>query len=72
MFVQIFEDTVYGPEVDWWSVGCVIYDMVMGKRNRRKVLVRPKQYPSYLTQDAISILRKVNINCGTRDTLQSL
>ena len=24
----------YGPEVDWWSVGCVVYEMMLGKCRR--------------------------------------
>ena len=63
---------MYGPEVDWWSVGCVMYDMKLGKYLYSKVLVHPERYSTCLTQDAVSILRMVSINCGTRNTLVSL
>ena len=55
MFVQVLQGLPYGCEVDWWSVGCVMYDMTTGKC-RSKVLVPPKRYPPYMTQDAVSIL----------------
>ena len=72
MFGQVYEDRPYGPEVDWWSVGCVMFDMMTGKCHRQKVFVHPKRYPPHLTQDAVCILRKVIVNCSTSNTLQCL
>ena len=31
MAPEIRKGKQYGPEVDWWSVGCVIYEMLTGK-----------------------------------------
>jgi hypothetical protein len=47
----------YGPEVDWWSVGCVMQDMMFGLCCRSEVCVYHKWYPTYLTEDGASILR---------------
>ena len=52
MFEQVYEDRPYGPEVDWWSVGCVMFDMTTGKCHRQKVFVHPKRYPPHLMQYA--------------------
>lgn len=71
MFLQVHKGLPYGCEVDWWSVACVMFDMMTG-RCRTEVLVPPKQYPPHMTPDAVSILRMVSINCGTSNTLQSL
>ena len=70
MFVQVHDDHLYGPEVDWWSVGCIMYVMMTGKCPRQEVFVDPKRYAPHLTQAAVCILRKVIVNCSTSNTLQ--
>ena len=46
----------YGPEVDWWSVGSVMYDMFWGNWRSSGHLARRQRYPTSLTRDAISII----------------
>ena len=46
----------YGPEVDWWSVGCVMHDMMLGVYLYSRHLTRLQRYGTSLTQDAISII----------------
>jgi hypothetical protein len=61
---MVFQDVrcyQYGPEGDWWSVGHVMYDMMMGLYPC-EVFLHPLRYPTYLTQDAASILRMVSTN----------
>jgi serine/threonine protein kinase len=31
MAPEIHQGCLYGPEVDWWSVGCVMFDTMLGK-----------------------------------------
>ena len=59
--VQIHQRCQHGSEVDCWPVGCVMYDMMLGKCHLED-FVHPEQYPSYLTQDSVSIMRMVSIN----------
>lgn len=60
----------YGPEVDWWALGIVMYAMMVGqhpfqlpKRHpyREKILKNPVAYPKRLTVSAVSILEGVSI-----------
>jgi serine/threonine protein kinase len=69
--VQVRRGYFYGPEVDWWSVGCVIYKMMTGDDYQRVYDYR-NIYPRHLTEDAISIMEMVRINCDSRNTSQSL
>jgi serine/threonine protein kinase len=59
MFFQVVDGHQYGCEVDWWSVGLVMYEMMLGLY-RHKVFIHPRGYPSYVTKDAESILRMVS------------
>jgi serine/threonine protein kinase len=54
MFFQVLDGHPYGREVDWWAVGIVMYEMMVGLDQR------PGRYPSYLTKDAVDILKKVS------------
>ena len=60
----------YGPEVDWWAVGIVTYNMMVGQHPFRlpkrthyhvKILNNRVAYPSRLTRNAVSILEGVSI-----------
>jgi len=31
MAPEIHQGCLYGPEVDWWSVGCVMFNIMLGK-----------------------------------------
>jgi serine/threonine protein kinase len=73
----------YGPEVDWWAVGVIMYEMMVGRHpfiergkspKRYKPCPEKVQYPEWLTSHAICILKEVsifNIKTGIRSTLQS-
>jgi serine/threonine protein kinase len=61
MFFQIQNRYQYGREVDWWSVGLVMYNMMLGMYHY-SVFVHPVLYPPYLSQEAVSILRSVSTN----------
>jgi len=66
----------YGPEVDWWALGIVMYRMMVGEHPfkspkglsyHEKILQSCVKYPSNLTGDAVSILEAVSIfNTGTQ------
>ena len=58
MAPEIRRDDLHGPEVDWWSVGCVVYEMMLGKCRDSNVCVHRERFPSYLTKDAVSVLKK--------------
>jgi serine/threonine protein kinase len=60
----------YGPAVDWWALGIVMYIMMVGQHpfqspTRRtygeKILHKRVVYPRKLTPNAVSILKGVSI-----------
>jgi hypothetical protein len=55
IFFQVVDRHQYGCEVDWWCVGLIMCDMMVGLNRHH-----PKRYPSYLTKDAESVLRMVS------------
>jgi len=71
----------YGPEVDWWALGVVMFGMMVGRlpfdlpkhlSYHEKVLQSCVKYPSNLTGDAVSILEGVSIfNTGTQAFIHS-
>ena len=48
----------YGPEVDWWSVGCIAYEMMLGKCRYSYVTAHRERFPTYVTHGAECILKK--------------
>ena len=60
----------YGPEVDWWALGIVMYKIMVGQHPfrlpktlhyREKILNKRVVYPWRLTWNAVSILKGVSI-----------
>ena len=64
---EILEDEGYSKMVDWWSLGCLIFEMLAG----RKVFMIPKNnaltpelykkkidFPDYLSKEAVDIIEK--------------
>ncbi|XP_017775402.1 PREDICTED: ribosomal protein S6 kinase beta-2 isoform X2 [Nicrophorus vespilloides] len=68
MAPEILTRSGHGKEVDWWSLGALMYDMLTGAppftaENRKKTIERilkGKLYlPPYLTSDARDLIRKL-------------
>ena len=55
----------YNRSLDWWQVGCVIYEMAVGvppfdgskEERRRKVLKEEPLYPEYLSTELVVLLK---------------
>jgi len=54
---EIREGDDYGPEVDWWSVGCVIYEMLIGECLSSYNSVCCHSLPKYLMPSAVHIVK---------------
>ena len=59
----------YGPEVDWWALGIVMYGMMFGRltfklpkelRYLANIFNFRAEYPWRLTEDAVSILEGIS------------
>lgn len=68
MAPEILKGDTYDYAVDWWSLGCVIYDMMSGKppftgNNHRLIMDRiiknKIKYPFYFSLDAKDLLNKL-------------
>lgn len=68
MAPEILQRTGHGKAVDWWSLGTLMYDMLVGappfvaenrKRTIEKILHGKLNLPPYLTADARDILKKL-------------
>jgi serine/threonine protein kinase len=51
MFFQVVAGHHYGHEVDWWAIGIVMYEMMLGLYDH-SVFIQPKLYPEYLSNEA--------------------
>ena len=65
---QILEEKEYGPSVDWWALGVLMYEMMAGQPpfeadNEEElfeaILHDEVLYPVWLSREANSILRGV-------------
>ncbi|OHS96565.1 RAC family serine/threonine-protein kinase like protein [Tritrichomonas foetus] len=65
---EVFKQQPYNRSVDWWSLGALIYEMLTGSppfydQNSKKmymaILFNPLDFPKFLSNDAIDLLRKL-------------
>jgi serine/threonine protein kinase len=66
MAPEIIEGKGHGTEVDWWSVGILLYEMFVGippfrsgnkQTLQKKITAEKIQYPKYLGNDALKLLK---------------
>ncbi|KAI9202644.1 uncharacterized protein BJ171DRAFT_512805 [Polychytrium aggregatum] len=84
MAPEILQEKPYGRAVDWWALGVLIYEMILGQSPFRgddedeifeAILEDEIMYPANMNRDAVSLLQKLlmkdpskRLGCGRTDS----
>ena len=80
-FSEVLTETSYTRAVDWWGLGVLIFEMLVGESpfpgdDEEEVfdsIVNDEvRYPRFLSLEAIAIMRRVSTNTTFPNTLSSL
>lgn len=73
MAPELIDELPYDYNADLWSLGCIIYELLMGSppfctnsilHLIRKIKTEQIKWPTFLSPDCISFLKVIKVNCS--------